>query len=359
MKIHSARLPLVVGYAAVAAMLPYLAIKTAWLAGSGVGVTDRGLMRTTPFVVGNLITAGMEVAGAGLALTLVHRWGRRAPAWLVLFPMWVASGLLAPVMVAAPLGFLADSLNGTAAAGGTDTGDDPMAGLQGWVYAVVYGGFILQGTGLAVAFALHLRARWGGILGGSVGSRRPGATHGAQVLSTVAVGGLTALVVAVRLYWAFGGEAGLPGALRAGRSLTQQVMDASSAALALAGLLGLVILVFCRPRGLRAWVPLAAAWVGAGSMFCSGAYQLVILLAPGSPFEASGGGGFGLLLAAQTIAGMLAAVTGAFHLAEAYPAAYPERPADASLDTPAMTFTRLPSRAAQRRGDPADVEQLR
>jgi len=170
-----------------------------------------------------------------------------------------------------------------------------MAGLQGWVYAVVYGGFILQGAGLAVAFALHLRARWGGILGGSVGSRRPGATHGVQVMSTVAVGGLTALVVAVRLYWASGGEAGLPTALRVGRSLTQQVMDASSAALALAGLLGLVVLVSRRPRGLRAWVPLAAAWVGAGSMFCSGAYGLVILLAPGSPFEASGGRGFGLL----------------------------------------------------------------
>jgi hypothetical protein len=353
MKFHSARLPLVVGYATVAAMLPYLAIKTAWLAGSDVGVTDPGLMRTTPFVVGNLITAGMEVAGAALALTLVHRWGRRVPAWLVLFPMWVASGLLAPVMVAAPLGFLAESLTGTAAAGGTDTGDAPMAGLQGWVYAVVYGGFILQGAGLAVAFALHLRARWGGILAGRVGSRRPGATHGVQVMSTVAVGGLTALVVAVHLYWASGGEAGLPSGLRAGRSLTQQVMDASSAALALTGLLGLIVLVSRRPRGLRAWVPLAAAWVGAGSMFCSGAYQLVILLAPRSPFEASGGGGFGLLLVAQTIAGMLAAVTGAFHLAEAYP----QRPADASNDAPAMTLTHPPSTATQRRGDPADVEQ--
>ena len=322
MKIHSARLPLAVGYATVATMLPYLAIKAAWLAGSDVGVADPGLMRTTPFVVGNLITAGMEVVGAALALTLVHRWGRTTPAWLVLFPMWVASGLLAPVMVAAPLGFLAESLTGTAAAGGADTGDGAMAGLQDWVYGVVYGGFILQGTGLAVAFALHLRARWGGILGsyvGSVGSRRPGATHGVQVMSTVAVGGLTALVVAARLYWATGGEAGLPGAFRSGRSVTQQVLDASSAALALAGLLGLVILVFRRPRGLRVWIPLAAAWIGAGSMFCSGAYQLVILLAPGTPFEASGGGGFGLLMVAQMIAGMLVAVTGAFHLAEAYP----------------------------------------
>jgi hypothetical protein len=346
MTFRSARLPLAVGYAAVAAMLPYLAIKTAWLAGSDIGVADSGLMRTTPFVVGNLITAAMEVAGAVLALTLVHRWGRQAPAWLVLLPMWVASGLLAPVMVAAPLGFLAESLTGgTAAGGGTDTGDAAMAGLQGWVYGVVYSGFILQGIGLAVAFLLYVRARWGRILGGFVGSRRPGATHGVQVLTTIAVGGLTALVVAVRLYWAAGGEAGLPSAMRAGRTVTQQVLDASSAALALAGLLGLVALVCRRPRDLRVWAPLAAVWVGAGSMFCSGAYQLVISLAPGSPLEGFGGG-FALLMVAQAIAGMMAAVTGAFHLAEAYPAAYLKRPVDASL-------------GAQRRGDVAGTMQLR
>ncbi|GGM21208.1 hypothetical protein GCM10011608_02350 [Micromonospora sonchi] len=321
MKTHSARLPLVVGCATVAAMLPYLAIKTAWLAGSDVGLTDPGLMRETPFVVGNLITAGMEVAGAALAVTLVHRWGRRIPAWLVLFPMWVASGLLAPAMVAAPLAYLAESLTGAAAAGGTDTGAAPD-GLQGWVYGVVYGGFILQGTGLAVAFALHVRARWGALLGSSVGSRRPGATHHVQVMATVAVGGLTALVMAVRLYWAAGGEAGLPAAL--GASPTQQVVHASSATLALAGLLGLAVLVSRRARGLRLWGPLAAAWVGAGSMFCSAAYQLVILLAPESPFEASGGGGFGLLLVTQMIGGTVAAVTVAFHLAEAAPVAYPE-----------------------------------
>ena len=71
------------GYVTVAAMVPYLSIKTAWLLGSDVGVVQPGLMRTAPFVVGNLITATMEVAGAVLALALVHRWGRRLPAWLV------------------------------------------------------------------------------------------------------------------------------------------------------------------------------------------------------------------------------------------------------------------------------------
>jgi hypothetical protein len=153
MKTASAHLPRVVGYATVAAMLPYLAIKTAWILGSEIGVAEPGLMRTTPFVVGNLLTAGMELAGAGLALALVHRWGQRTPTWLLLFPMGVASGLLAPVMLAAPLGFLAESLTGMGATGGLDAGDGPASGLQGWVYAVVYTGFTLQGAGLAVAFA--------------------------------------------------------------------------------------------------------------------------------------------------------------------------------------------------------------
>jgi hypothetical protein len=250
---------------------------------------------------------------------------------LVLVPMWVASGLLAPVMVAAPLGFLARSLfGGTAAAGGADAAGAAMDGLDGWVYGIVYSGFLLQGTGLAVAFVLHLRARWGGILGAVVGSRRPGATHGVQVLSTVAVSGLTALVVAVRLYWAAGGEAGLPAATRAGRTITQQVMDGSSAALALAGLLGLLVLVRRRPPNLRVWAPLAAVWVGAGSMLWSGAYQLVLMLAPGSPMEGADGGS-ALLMVAQAMAGMLAAVTAAVHLAEAHPAAGSARPADAPL----------------------------
>jgi hypothetical protein len=281
----------------------------------------------------------MELAGAGLALALVHRWGQRMPTWLLLFPMWVASGLLAPVMLAAPLSFLVESLTGMGATGGLDAGDGPVSGLQGWVYAVVYTGFTLQGAGLAVAFALHLRTRWSSILTASldpaatvdatgttdpsgsvraVGSVTPGATHGVQVMATVAVGGLTALVVATRLYWAAGGVAGLPSTSNTGRSLPELALDASSAALALAGLLGLVALVSRRPPTLRAWMPLAAVWVGAGSMVCSGAYQLILLLAPGTPFETSDGGGFGLLLVVQTLAGLLAATTGAFHLAEAH-----------------------------------------
>ena len=287
------------GYVTVAAMVPYLSIKAAWLLGSDVGVVQPGLMRTAPFVVGNLITATMEVAGAVLALALVHRSGRRLPAWLVLFPLWVAGGLLAPVMLAAPLGFLA----GTST---TPVADNPIDGLQGWVYGVVYAGFILQGAGLAVAFVLHVRARWAHVFRARIDAMdSPGSNRGRV---TAALGALVALVVTVRLFWAFGGPSGLASEVRDGRSIAQRALDVSSASLALAGLLGLVILVFRRPQPIRAWGPLGAAWLGTGAMFCSGGYQLTLLLAPSTPFDAAGGEWFGLIVAAQVIAGLLGAI---------------------------------------------------
>ncbi|GAA1550103.1 hypothetical protein GCM10009741_63170 [Kribbella lupini] len=299
-----------VGYVTVAAMVPYLSIKTAWLLGSDIGVVDRGLMRTAPFVVGNLITAAMEIAGAALALALVHQWGRRLPVWLVLFPLWVATGLLAPVMLAAPLGFLA----GTTAAPAADT---PVDGLEGWVYGVVYAGFILQGIGLGAAFVLHVRARWGHIFRSQIGARiatdddahldataLPGSS---RVRATAVLVALVLMVVAVRLLWAFGGPTGLASEEPNGRSAAQRALDASTASLALAGLIGVVILVARRPEAIRAWLPLTAAWLGTGAMSCSGGYQLTLLLAPNTPFDTTGAGGFGLLIATQVIAGLLGA----------------------------------------------------
>jgi hypothetical protein len=286
------------GYVTVAAMVPYLSLKTAWLLGSDIGVLEPGLMRTAPFVVGNLITATMEVAGAALALALVHRWGRRLPAWLVLFPLWVAGGLLAPVMLAAPLGFLAGT-------GTTAAADNPIDGLQGWVYGVVYAGFILQGAGLGVAFGLHVRDRWAHVFRARLDTTdSPGSV---LVRATAAFGTLVALVVAVRLFWTFGGPTGLASEVGDGRSIAQRALDFSSATLALAGLLGLVALVLRRPRAIRAWVPLVAAWLGTGAMVCSGGYQLTLLLAPGTPFDAAGGAFFGLIVAAQVAAGLLGA----------------------------------------------------
>jgi hypothetical protein len=254
-------------------------------------------MRTAPFVVGNLITAVMEVVGAVLAVALVHRWGRRLPAWLVLFPLWVAGGLLAPVTLAAPVGFLA---------GNSSVADNPIDGLEGWVFGVVYTGFSLQAVGLAVAFVLHVRARWQHVFRARLDATQ--SPSKLQVRLIAALGALVVLVAAARLFWAFGGPTGLASETDPGRSTAQRALDFSSASLSLAGLLGLIVLVHHRPRAVRVWVPLAAAGLGTGAMFCSGGYQLTLVLAPGTPFDAAGAGWFGSIIAAQVVAGLLGAM---------------------------------------------------
>jgi hypothetical protein len=75
------------------------------------------------------------------------------PAVLVLIPVWVGTGLLAPIALGVPLGLAAQAI-----AGGSPV--PAHNGLHGWVYAVVYGGFAVQAVCLLTAFALYARDRW-------------------------------------------------------------------------------------------------------------------------------------------------------------------------------------------------------
>ncbi|MFD7059581.1 hypothetical protein [Streptomyces sp. NPDC059906] len=50
-----------------------------------------------------------------LALVLTRPWGRRMPARSLAFPVWVATGLLAPIMAGYPLQLLARAVTGGAA----------------------------------------------------------------------------------------------------------------------------------------------------------------------------------------------------------------------------------------------------
>ncbi|NEE28586.1 hypothetical protein G3M53_24405, partial [Streptomyces sp. SID7982] len=81
-----------------------------------------------------------------LALLLTRPWGLRVPAWLLVLPMWVASGLLLPIMTAFPVQLVVRLLGG---GGGRPVGEgssEPF--LDPWVFGVVYGGFIVQGVAL-------------------------------------------------------------------------------------------------------------------------------------------------------------------------------------------------------------------
>ncbi len=189
-----ARRRLVVCAVTLLACAPYLALKTAWLAGSSVGTAPGAAgagMHDGRYVVANLVTVAMDVVAAALVLALTFPWGRRVPGWLLAAPVWVAAGLLAPIAVGLPVGLVLQALVGGAPAPGDD-------GLAGWVYAVVYGGFVLQGVGILTVFWWHARERWPAWLH----TRRPPARP-VTVVATAAVAGFGAL----HLAWAVAGSA--------------------------------------------------------------------------------------------------------------------------------------------------------
>jgi hypothetical protein len=99
---RSGRARFFIGYGAIACALPYLALKLVWLAGGQLGVADAAMMRDPSMVALNALTAFMDLVGIAIALAFTHQWGLRIPAWLVLPPMWVATGLLSKFVARCP-----------------------------------------------------------------------------------------------------------------------------------------------------------------------------------------------------------------------------------------------------------------
>lgn len=81
-----------------------------------------------------------------VAIALLQPFSRRLPGWLVLGPMWLATGLLGVILALAPVA--------APFAIGSSTG-----GLAGWVYVLVYGSFIIQGAALLRLFGLYAAGR--------------------------------------------------------------------------------------------------------------------------------------------------------------------------------------------------------
>ena len=215
--------------------LPYLVLKVVWTAGMPVGITDRSVLDSRGWAAANALMAAIELAGLLLVLALTRPWARRVPAWLLLFPVWVGTGLLFRVVVDAALAGLSPAPSQTS--GGS------LGGIQPWVFVMVYASFAGQGAALAIAFACYLRARWGRLLGertGQVVARRTARVrswpdnHLAEM--AVAVAGMTVVVAAVFCYWAAGGSFGLSGA-QPHPSWALQASRVAGAVIAAAGLL--------------------------------------------------------------------------------------------------------------------------
>lgn len=258
---------LVLGYGAIVCALPYLALKIIWLTGGQLGVANPALMRDLATL--NIVTALMDVVYIGIVLAFTHEWGLRIPAWLLLPPMWVASGLLARFVVAVPIVTISQAF----AVGSTRV--PPGGPVEPWVYAVVYSGFTGMGVGLMCAFALYAHARWSAVFGsGPLAGRLDVHVPLAIIAALMAVAGS-----AVHLAWAFGATIGLRPDLAAGRTLSSYVLNAIDAAMGIGAASGILLMVLGRDRRIpyRAAV-VTAAWIGSGFLFAWALWHLINVL---------------------------------------------------------------------------------
>ncbi|MDA0637870.1 hypothetical protein OUY22_31055 [Nonomuraea sp. MCN248] len=289
---------------AIAAMLPYLTLKILWLTGNSLGVTDPEFMEGSVMYGMNAMTFGMEAVALVLALGFTMRWGMRLPAWLVLLPLWVGTGLLGVIVLVTPLGLLIEGPSVFEAAGP----------IEPWVYVVVYGGFVGQGAGLMTAFALYARDRWPGVLTTAVGLPYPSATRPFQRVVAWGSALMAAGIAAVRLFWAFGGGGGLPPQVADTMTPAGALQQGVKGVLAVAAGAALVVLVRARGRG-PFWRPLAVAWLGSGSLFAWGLYAMIVKVTA-APLGAGSTALPGLLELGGLLAGMAMGMAGAFLLAE-------------------------------------------
>jgi hypothetical protein len=254
---------------AVVSCVPYLALKAAWVAGSHVGIPEGSSLlddRLTMAVI-NGLSILLDSAVVVLALVLTRPWGLRVPAWLLAFPVWVATGLLAPIMAGFPAQLVVRAFGG-----GSASSAGRKAFLDEWVFAVVYTGFIAQGLALGGLFVLYARGRWGHLWRGRVWDLPVGAVGPAHRALAVAAAVLALLPLTLHALWACGVSAGLGEGRAADRGGEFYVLEALYVVFLLAAVAGAVLLAFRRGRALPVSVPLSLVWVGSGAVACWGGW---------------------------------------------------------------------------------------
>jgi hypothetical protein len=183
----------------------------------------------------------------------------------------VGTGLLFQVVLGAVLIGLFSPVSQDS---GVDTGD-----YEPWVFVVVYAGFAGQAAALAIAFACHVKARWGRLLGartGEVLARRTARVrswpeaHLAEIAQALA-----ALAAAMTVFFCSAAVDGSFGASGAERDIpwAMQASRAAGAAIAVAGLLGLA---GRWGRQTRFWLPAALTWLGSGALAGFDGFWLVL-----------------------------------------------------------------------------------
>ncbi len=250
--------------------LPYLVLKVVWTLDVPLGISDRSMMHDGGWVAANALMAVVELVGLLVVLALIRPLSRRLPAWLLLVPVWVGIGLLFQIAFAALIGLLSTPSHGS----DLDTG-----GIEPWVFVMVYTSFAGQGVALAIAFACHVRARWGSLLGrrtdqvlAEIRARARSWPESHLARSAEAVAAMALVVALVPAYWAVGGPLGLP-ADQPHPSAAVQIARTAGPVIAAAGLLGLA---GRWGHDTRFWLPTGLVWVGSGATAAFDGFMLVL-----------------------------------------------------------------------------------
>ncbi|MGW1378816.1 hypothetical protein ACWD6P_31750 [Streptomyces sp. NPDC002446] len=310
---HSRRLTLL-GRTAALACTPYLTLKLLWVLGFDIGVVDPGRIGRAAWVAANAFTFVLDAIAAVVAHALTRPGGRRTPAWLLALPLWMASGLLIPLMTGVVGGSLAGLVTGSR---------NPMAAgdfLEPWVFGVVYGGFLVEGLTLLGAFAVYAHQRWGGLLRRPLGELPDTGTRAMQRLFLVPAAVLLAALGGLRVLWGAGATLGRTAAEAEAGNVVTAAAEWSQGLLSLLAAIGLVLLVFPRLLpDLRMRTPLGWAWTGSAAVFaCGGCLWLVRAATDGlSPGAAAVAGGLtGFVGALELFAGLTVLCAGTFTLSE-------------------------------------------
>ncbi len=257
---------------AMLACLPYLSLKTAWVLGSEAGIPAGSSLLDggATLRIANMVGVVMDAAVIVLALLLTRPWGLRLPAWLLVGPMWLATGLLTPIMVAYPAQAVAGLVDARKPAA-TDSGDPFLAE---WVFGVVYTGFIVQGLALGALFALYARQRWSHLWVGRVAdlprAGRP------QHLALLGITALTIFALTMHLLWACGATIGLTQSRVDDRIRDYYIVESAFVALALVTAVGLQVWVRRWGARLPAWLPVGVTVIGSAGLAGWGAWLLTV-----------------------------------------------------------------------------------
>lgn len=299
---------------AIVACLPYIVLKAAWVWGSHLGIPDGSslLDHRTTMIVANSCSVLMDGAVVVIALLLTQAWGRRVTTWLLVLPMWVATGLLLPVMAGYPLQLLVQALGGEI----TSSAESARPFLDQWVFAVVYTGFIVQGLALGALFALYAKDRWGHLWQGALRDLPTSPTAPALRACAVAASLIALIPGTMHLLWAAGSTAGLNEALIAESNGGSHVVDAVDVLFTAAAVAGVLLLAFRRRSALPLRVPLALAWGGSGAVGCWGGWMGLAALSGVDDIAHRPTAAVVLTYAVQMLVGTLVVAMGAYFLTE-------------------------------------------